>query len=189
LLLADAIPASLSGGRTVVNYPQAAVMLIKDDELMELLPHKGKMLLISRIMEYDINRNTLCSEYDVSENCLFYDPSLNGVPAWMSFEFMAQAVSALSGLTGKILGRPAMIGFILIVSSYKLNIRLISPGESLRITVSGESRVGQVSTFSCAVYLKQLTSDALVSQAQLMLMDVDDPLVYLNKENYGNECG
>ncbi|MCL2880408.1 MAG: 3-hydroxylacyl-ACP dehydratase [Treponema sp.] len=163
------------------NYPPAASIIIDGDELLSLLPHKGKMLLLSRITRYDVHNATLSSEYDLNDNCVFFDTCLGGVPSWMSFEFMAQTVSALSGLTGRILGKTPMIGFVLSVSSYDIKAPLFKAGDVVCTTVSEKMRIAETSIFNCTVSLK----GAEVSQAQLTLMDVEDPEVFTTKESYG----
>jgi predicted hotdog family 3-hydroxylacyl-ACP dehydratase len=163
------------------SFPAADNRVITDEELLGLLPHKGKMLLISRVMEYNVHERSLCSEYDVTRNCLFYDPGLSGVPGWMSFEFMAQAVSALSGITGKVLGKPPMLGFILSVSSFEITISLLEPGDIAHVRVTEEMRVGAVSTFSCTVS----RGGREAARAKLMVMDVEDPAEFLQKDQYG----
>ena len=162
------------------NLPPAAKIRIENDDLLEILAHRGKMLLISRVLEYDIHTRILCSEYDISEDCLFFDPSLNGVPSYASFEFMAQAVSALSGLTGKILGKPVMIGFILNVSSMDIKIPLYRPGDVLKVRIAEEVNVGPTSTYRCTI----LTGETEAAIANIMVMDVENPLEYIEKSNY-----
>ena len=159
----------------------AARRIIENEELAGLLPHKGKMLLISRVVEYDINARTLSSEYDVCETCVFYDPGLEGVPAYAGFEFMAQAISALSGLTGKILGMPPMMGFILSVSSLEIKLPLFRPGDIIQIEVKEQQRIDTVSTFHCIA----MTGNNEAARAKVMVMDVEDPLVFIEKDNYG----
>jgi predicted hotdog family 3-hydroxylacyl-ACP dehydratase len=161
--------------------PFADVRVIENEELLELMPHRGKMYLISRIVEYDINARSLRSEYDVSKSCLFYDPALDGIPACVCFEFMAQAVSALSGLTGKILGRPPVMGFILSVSSLEIKIPLFRPGEIIQIEINGQQAVDTVSTFNCIAYI----GENEVVRAKLMVMDIENPMELIEKDNYG----
>jgi predicted hotdog family 3-hydroxylacyl-ACP dehydratase len=156
--------------------------VIENQDLLNILPHKGKMLLISRIMSYNVTERTLRSEYDIGKNCLFYDPALAGVPAWMSFEFMAQAVSALSGLTGKVMGKPPMIGFILSVSALSIKIPVLGPGVILGVDVIEELKVGPVSTFRCTAF----DGEHEAAHAKLMVMDIEDPSEFLEKNNYGN---
>ena len=178
---------------------ESSVIVIEERQLAELLPHRGKMLLINRVINYDIKKGTLCSEYKVTKDCLFYDPVLGGLPAWMSFEFMAQSVSAFSGISGRIYGKPPMIGFILSVSSFEIKKQIIKAGELLRITIVEESRVGMVSTFFCTVFSSgpdafersggvppvERTGESEVSGARLMVMDVDNYLEFTEKGYYG----
>jgi len=155
--------------------PAADKRVIEKEELADLLPHKGKMLLISRILEYDINARFLRCEYDVCESCLFYDPAMEGVPAYVCFEFMAQAVSALSGLTGKILGKSPMIGFILSVSSLEIKLPFFRPGDIIQIAVNEEQRIDTVSAFRCVASI----GNCEAARANLMVMDVEDDAKFI----------
>jgi predicted hotdog family 3-hydroxylacyl-ACP dehydratase len=161
----------------MAEYPFAAACVIENEELAALMPHRGKMYLISRIVEYDINARSLRSEYDIVNNCLFYDPGMDGVPSYMCFEFMAQAVSALSGLTGKILGKPPMMGFILSVSSLEIKVPLFKPGEIITIEISGQQAVDTVSTFNCVARVGENET----ARAKLMVMDIENPLEFIGK--------
>lgn len=157
---------------------EADARIIAGEELLSLLPHRGKMLLISRVTAYDVPARSVEAEYDVDESCLFFDPDLGGVPAWLGFEFMAQAVSALSGITGRVRGMPAMIGFLLSVHGLDVRIPLFPPSGVLHSSVREELRVDMVSTFRCVVYADGL--EAL--GARIMVMDVADP------ERFGGEA-
>jgi predicted hotdog family 3-hydroxylacyl-ACP dehydratase len=165
----------------MADYPFAAVRLIENEELAALMPHRGKMYLISRIVEYDINARSLRSEHDIVNTCLFYDPGLDGVPSYMCFEFMAQAVSALSGLTGKILGKPPMMGFILSVSSLEIKVPLFRPGDIIKIEINGQQAVDTVSTFHCVATIGENET----ARAKLMVMDIENPEEFIKKDNYG----
>jgi len=153
------------------NLLPAARRVIENDELAEVMAHKGKMVLLSRVTEYDINTRCLKAEYDVSERCLFYNPGMDGVPSYMCFEFMAQAISALSGITGKILGKPPMMGFILSVSSLEIKLPLFKPGTIIQIAVNEEQKIDAVSTFSCSAAIAENEAAA----ARVMVMDVENP--------------
>jgi predicted hotdog family 3-hydroxylacyl-ACP dehydratase len=162
------------------EYPYAAARIIENEELIGLMPHRGKMYLISRVLEYDINIHHLRSEYDVTENCLFYDSGLGGVPAYACFEFMAQAVSALSGLTGKILGKPPMMGFILSVSALEIKLPVFKPGDTIQVEINGQQAVDMVSTFQCVA---KIGNDEAV-KAKLMVMDIENPVAFIGKDSY-----
>ena len=147
--------------------------MIEKEELDSLLPHKGRMLLLTRIVEYNLEERVLCAEYSITRDCLFYDSSIEGVPAWVGFEFLAQAISALSGLSGRAKGEKPKIGFILSVSSIKIKLPFFKPGSIVKLTVKESGRVEQVYSFDGEVFLE----DRKVLEGKLTVMDVDDEQV------------
>ncbi|MFP3043199.1 3-hydroxylacyl-ACP dehydratase [Treponema primitia] len=147
---------------------------IERDELLTLLPHKGKMFLLSRILAYDTSKRTLRAEYDITRDCLFYDPELGGVPAWVSFEFMAQSISSLSGLVSRERGEPPKLGCILSVSNMEIKRPLLKAGTTVCIDVNKDCMVEGVFSFDCTVSLDGTEAVA----AKLMVMDVDDLSIF-----------
>jgi predicted hotdog family 3-hydroxylacyl-ACP dehydratase len=83
---------------------------------------------------------------------------------------MAQAISALSGLTGRLRGEKPKIGFILSVSSMKINIPLLRAGEKVQIRVRENSRVDLVYNFKGEIFME----DKKPAEAKLMVMDVNE---------------
>ncbi|GHV76888.1 thioester dehydrase [Spirochaetia bacterium] len=158
--------------------------IIERDELSTLLPHKGKMFLLTRLVSYDIaaQQRSLRSEYDITGECLFYDPALGGVPAWVSFEFMAQSIAVLSGLTGREKGEPPKPGFILSVSNMEIMIPVLRAGTTACIQVQEDCRVESVFTFDCVVSLNGTTA----AQAKLTIMEADDMSVFEKREVNSN---
>ncbi|GHV42179.1 hypothetical protein AGMMS49546_19960 [Spirochaetia bacterium] len=144
--------------------------IMEKDELSTLLPHKGKMLLLSRLREYNIRERTLTAECDISGSCIFYDPELGGLPSWVCFEFMAQSISILSGLAGREAGLPPKPGFILSVSNMELKLPVLKPGTTAVIQIREDCRIDLVYTFDCEVLL----GDRPAAAAKLTVMDVDD---------------
>ena len=65
---------------------------IEKDLLVELLPHKGKMFLLSRVTQHDVEKLTVTVETDINEDFIFYEKESNAIPSWCSFEIMAQAI-------------------------------------------------------------------------------------------------
>ena len=102
--------------------PKELPQFIDHDELINLLPHKGKMFLLSRTTAHDVENHTITNEYDITENCIFYEPEYDGVPTWAGFELMAQGISALTGITNKIKGREPLPGMILSVVDFKSTV-------------------------------------------------------------------
>lgn len=86
------------------------------ESVSELVPHKGKMLLLDRVQSYSIETVTITTEIDISRDSFFYEEELGGVPAWVAFEYMAQSISALSGIYGRSKGEKPKVGFIMSVS-------------------------------------------------------------------------
>jgi predicted hotdog family 3-hydroxylacyl-ACP dehydratase len=129
-------------------------MTLKLDDPGSIVPHKGKMLLLSRIISYDLEEQTLCAEYDITENCIFYNPAIEGVPAWVGFEFLAQAISALSGLRGHISGEEPKVGYILSVSSMQIDRLFFQAGSTVQINVKESGCMDQVYNFEGTIFLE-----------------------------------
>jgi len=108
--------------------------LIEKEELQTLIPHKGKMFLLSRVIDYDLAHG-IRAEYDITEHCLFYDPAVDGVPSWAGFEFMAQAISVLSGIKCRERSGKPHMGFILSIQSVRMEIPLFKNGSTVQICV------------------------------------------------------
>ena len=143
--------------------------MIEREELQTLIPHQGKMLLLSRVIEYDIEHG-IRAEYDITRNCLFYDPVLDGVPAWAGFECMAQAVSVLSGLRSREKGEKPKLGFILSVPSMRIEVPLLKPGTSLEVRVHEVDCTEMIYTFEGIA----LAEGKKVMEGKLMVMEVSD---------------
>jgi predicted hotdog family 3-hydroxylacyl-ACP dehydratase len=170
-----------AGVKKTAKAPPMPVPPIGGKELLSLLPHKGKMFLISRVLDYSVQGRTLRSEYDITGDCLFYDPLIKGVPSWASFEFMAQAVSALSGLTGRFFGKPPLMGFILSVLSMETKTPVFRAGSVAQVRIAEEVKMDSVSTFRCRTDI----NGVVVAEAKLTVMDVEDPSPYLEKAVHG----
>ena len=129
-------------------------MTLKLNNPGSIVPHKGKMLLLSRIISYDLEEKILCAEYDITENCIFYNPVIKGVPAWVGFECIAQAISAISGLRGHISGEEPKIGYILSVSSMQIDSYFFPAGNTVQINVKESGSMDQVYYFEGTVFLE-----------------------------------
>ena len=144
--------------------------MIEKEELFSIIPHRGRMLLLSRIKGYNLEERSIEAEYDITGDCLFYDPSADGIPAWTGFEFIAQAISALSGLRGRERGEEPKIGFILSVSSAKIGIPYFRAGNTAEIRTKEIGRMDSVYTFEGEVFLE----GRKVFEGKLTVMDVDN---------------
>jgi predicted hotdog family 3-hydroxylacyl-ACP dehydratase len=143
--------------------------LIEREELQTLIPHKGKMLLLDKIIDYDIE-HSIRAEYNVTENCIFYDPVLDGVPSWVGFEFMAQAISVLTGIRKREKGQKPAIGFILSIPSMRMEIPLFKNGSSVELRVEETDCTDIIFTYEGEAFLENKE----VMEGKLMVMEVSD---------------
>ena len=144
--------------------------MIEKDEVLSLVPHRNRMFLLDRVTTYDLEEYSIEAEYTITEDCLFYDPAIGGVPAWVSFEFIAQAISVLFGLTRRRMGKEPKLGFIMSVSSMKIGIPLIKTGSTVELKVKEINRMGLVYSFECSALLDGRT----FLEGKLTAMDVEE---------------
>jgi predicted hotdog family 3-hydroxylacyl-ACP dehydratase len=152
---------------------------IQEKELMSLVPHKGKMFLLSRVRAYNLRERTLTAEYDVGADCMFYDARVGGIPSWVCFEFMAQSISALSGIAGREKGKKPKPGFILSVSNITLSVPVLKVGTTVSIQIYEDYTVDMIFTFQCTVFL----DEKQIAAAKLTVMEADD--MSLQENRYG----
>jgi len=145
------------------------VSVIEKEELQTLIPHQGKMMLLSRVIEYNIEHD-IRAEYDITGDCLFYDPVAGGVPAWAGFECMAQAISVLSGIRSREKGEKPKLGFILSIPSMRIEIPLLQPGSSLEVSVRETDCTDMIYTFEGAAFVN---GDKVI-EGKLMVMEISD---------------
>lgn len=146
------------------------------DLVSELVPHKGKMFLLDRIRDYDLQEISVTTEIDITRDNLFYEEELGGVPVWVAFEYMAQSVSALSGIYGRSKGEKPKTGFILSVNGFKADVPVFKQGETVVVNVQEKIRVDQAVTFDGVAMI----GDNVVVTAKLNTVEVDDPKSSLN---------
>ena len=110
--------------------------MTEEFDLIDVLPHKPPMILVDKIISYDVEKLKLSAEVSISKDTLFFDTVMGGVPAWVGIEYMAQTIGALSGVFGKKKNeeKPTM-GFILGTRKYENKIGCFKEGKSYRIDV------------------------------------------------------
>lgn len=141
------------------------------DAVSELVPHKGKMLLLDRVQSYSLEEISITTEIDITKETLFYDESLGGVPAWIAFEYMAQSISALSGIYGRTRGEKPKVGFIMSVTSFKTDVPVFKIGETVVVKVRQTIRMDMAVTFDGTASV----GGAQVITATLNTVEVPDP--------------
>jgi predicted hotdog family 3-hydroxylacyl-ACP dehydratase len=144
--------------------------IVEKEGLLSLLPHREGMLLLSRIVDYDSDRRIIKTEYDITRDCLFYDPALDGIPAWISFECMAQSAAAIIGLENK----KKTPGLILSVSCMEIQQPVLRAGFTMSVTAAEDVKMDSVYTYTAEVSL----GGAPAAKAKLTVYAVKDELVF-----------
>ena len=140
------------------------------ESVSELVPHKGKMFLLNRICDYDLEINSITTEIDITRDNLFYEEELGGVPAWVAFEYMAQSVSALSGLQGRTKSEKPKVGFIMSVSGFNADVPVFKLGETVVVNVLEKTRNDNAVTFEGSATV----NGTLAVTAKLNTVEVED---------------
>ncbi len=155
--------------------PKELPQFIDHDELINLLPHKGKMFLLSRTTAHDVNNHTITNEYDITEDCIFYEPEYDGVPTWAGFELMAQGISALTGITNKIKGREPLPGMILSVVDFKSSVGFLKNNTTCQMKIAEDYRDEETHTYRyvCELYA-HVGDETPVTTAKITVMETED---------------
>jgi predicted hotdog family 3-hydroxylacyl-ACP dehydratase len=144
--------------------------MIETEELITLVPHRGKMLLLSRVIGYNLEERSIEAEYHITEDCLFYDPQAAGVPAWVGLEFMAQAIAAISGIWSREKGEPPKMGFILSVSAMQIETAFFRAGSILNIKMKEAGRMDSVYNFDGEIRVE----NEKAVQGKLTVLELND---------------
>ena len=145
---------------------------IEGNALQEMLPHRGKMLLLSRVTGHNVREKTVTAEYDVTSDCIFYDDKKGGIPSWVGFEIMGQSVSALAAICRTVrrdIDR-ARTGVILSVSDFKSDKAVLENNSTVCIRVKEYFCADDVSQYDCVLYER----DVAVITARITVMEIKD---------------
>lgn len=148
---------------------------IDHDDLIWMLPHKGKMFLLSRVTQHDGANHTITSEYDITPDCIFYEEEFDGVPTWAGFEFMAQGISALTGITNKEKGREPLPGFILSVMEFKTETGYLKNGTTIQMKIREDYREESqfLYRYVCELYA-HVNDETPAVTAKITVMETED---------------
>ncbi len=140
------------------------------DDVKKIVPHSGKMCLLDRVVSYSLQELSIETQVDIHPECMFFDSDMDGVPAWVGFEYMAQSISALSGIYGLSQSKPPKLGFIMSINSYKAEFPLFANGATLTMQVQQTMRMDAAVTFDGKIFI----GNRLYATATLNTVEVDD---------------
>lgn len=116
--------------------------------LEELLPHSRTMILLDEALDADDAGATAVVR--IGEDSLFYDPQIQGVPAWIGLEYMAQTVALYSGVRARWAGDPVKLGLLLGTRRYDASASSFRLGSRVIVRVAREWDDGQMAVFDCS---------------------------------------
>lgn len=138
---------------------------MKNYTIESLIPHRGKMKLIDTILSVNPQERSLTSRVTVTAQDTFYDQLLGGVPAYVSFEYMAQSISALSAITDE--RKNPQPGVILSVSNLLCQQNIFPSDTTVTVQVKENCVVGDLYTFDCTASI----DERQVVSCTLMVME------------------
>ena len=126
-------------------------MTIEHEELATLVPHRGKMFIIGRIVDASVDDWSIESETRITDDFMFFDANAGGVPNYACLEIIAQTISALTGLYTREKGLLPNMGFILSVSSLNFDFDFLKSGQTVRAKAVREAALDNVYSFSATL--------------------------------------
>ena len=114
----------------------------------EVLPHAGRMVLLSRVLAHTETDTTCIAE--IGRDTMFADAD-GGVPAWAALEYMAQCIAAHGGLRARAAGDPVVPGVLLGTRSLVTHVPRFAAGQRLRITATHVWGEHDFFSFACTV--------------------------------------
>lgn len=130
--------------------------------LDDLLPHAGGMMLLDNIISFD--DQSLVAQVTVKGNGLFGDGKT--VPALVGIEYMAQAISAHSGMMDKLAGRQSYLGFLLGTRLYRSSADSFLAGSVLTVSVKIVLQEQGLGVFDCKITAPDVLVEAKLNVYQ-----------------------
>jgi predicted hotdog family 3-hydroxylacyl-ACP dehydratase len=119
----------------------------------ELIPHRGTMLLLDRVLAFDDELAT--AEY-VPRCDAWYADSFGNMPAWVGIELMAQTIAAHIGLIKRREGNPKKMGALVGARRYTSTRSTFPSGRALRINAKMTFRDGSgLAAYKCEIFMDE----------------------------------
>jgi predicted hotdog family 3-hydroxylacyl-ACP dehydratase len=146
-----------------------------DAAVERLVPHRGGMLWLDRVLHVD--DDGVVAEAVIDADHLLADPDADGLPGWLGIEYMAQAIAAWAGARALARGEPARPGFLLGSRRYECRRPLLAFGLRLRIEARrelfGDNGLGM---FACRL----LDGDVEIAAANVSVFEPPDSRAFLD---------
>lgn len=151
--------------------------MLEGKALEEVLPHKKPMMLLDKVLDYDLLQKKLTAEVEITKETLFYELASKGVPMWLGIEYMAQAIAALAGISQtKQKHEEPKIGFIIGTRSYHCSVPFFLEGDKLLIKVKELFVDTELAAFECII----TRNDIELAKAQINVFQPESTEDFLN---------
>lgn len=138
----------------------------------QLLPQRHGMLLVD---EVGYGRDYGEARLTIRKDSAFCD-GVQGVPGWVGIEYMAQAVSAYSGVELVQQGLPVRIGLLIGTRSYDCAVPCFGVGTRLHVLARIVDREdGGINVFACQIG----DGESVLARADLKAYRPDDIRAFL----------
>jgi predicted hotdog family 3-hydroxylacyl-ACP dehydratase len=139
----------------------------------DLLPHRGTMLLLDRVLDFDAQ--VVHAEYAPRRDAWYADAGGN-MPAWIGIELMAQAIAAHVSLMKRSEGKAVAPGVLLGARVYEAAKPAFASGEALQV----EARVSFRDESGLAAYDCRIESGGVpLATATLKVFEPADFAAFL----------
>jgi predicted hotdog family 3-hydroxylacyl-ACP dehydratase len=127
-------------------------------DLTQILCHRSPMILLDEVVE--AGENYLVARVDIREGVPFYN-EVQGVPAWVGLEYMAQAIAAFAGLRARDAGEPIPLGLLIGCRRYTSDKACFAPGDRIEVRVQElASEEYGFASFDCTLYAGEAIANA-----------------------------
>jgi len=139
-------------------------------KMESMLPHKGRMVLLDRVIHFDLACGSIHTEVTIRPSSMFFNEREQQVPAYVGMEYMAQSIAAYSFLSAAgIAGSAAepQIGFLLGTRKYCSSVHGFTQGQILRIEAAMQFNENKLASFQCNIHERDLKlAEALITAYQ-----------------------
>nr|ADU90644.1 putative beta-hydroxyacyl-(acyl-carrier-protein) dehydratase [Collimonas sp. MPS11E8] len=118
-------------------------------DIRRFLPHSGVMVLLDRLLE--VGPEDLWAEVVIRPDSMFC--GVDGVPAWVGVEYMAQAIAAYAGYAAQLRHDAVKIGFLLGTRRYEASCPNFAIGSRLQVHVHKILQADNgIGSFECHIH-------------------------------------
>ena len=133
------------------------------------------MLLVDDVLEFD--QSHIKTRTVISESSPFFQPG-RGMPSYVTFEIMAQSISAYDGAIRRDSGEPPAIGFLLGCRKFQTMCDWLQAGDSVITEAKPLLAEGEMQSFDCSV---KTDAGLEIALGIINVYRPEDPIAFLSQ--------